>query len=166
MEGSLASGPPPPWNFSFQGVLVIPSTPWDFRNFSTWLHPLESCYTILLCERQLIFFCHKMNKIFSFMLIRFLIIARTFLASFTYWSLGILSFLSVAFVIEYIPVWLAKTNLTTTITLAWEKDSLVFVNVYSGAPWVRKCGNLPIRENLVITWPYARPSVRTTGIPM
>ena len=24
----------------------------------------------------------------------------------------------------------------------------------SGAPWVRKCGKLPIRENLVITWPY------------
>ena len=23
-----------------------------------------------------------------------------------------------------------------------------------GAPWVRKCGKLPIRENLVITWPY------------
>ena len=28
-----------------------------------------------------------------------------------------------------------------------------------GAPWVRKCGKLPIRENLVITWPYTdRPS--------
>ena len=37
---------------------------------------------------------------------------------------------------------------------------------HSGAPWVRNCGNLPIRENLVITWPYARPSVHTTGIPM
>ena len=24
----------------------------------------------------------------------------------------------------------------------------------SGAPWVRKCGELPIQENLVITWPY------------
>ena len=37
----------------------------------------------------------------------------------------------------------------------------------SGAPWVRKWSNLPIRENLVITWPYTeRPSVRTTGIPM
>ena len=36
---------------------------------------------------------------------------------------------------------------------------------------VRKWSNLPIRENLVITWPYTdrpsiRPSVRTTGIPM
>ena len=35
----------------------------------------------------------------------------------------------------------------------------------SGAPWVRKWSNLPIRENLVITWSYtdrlpARPSVR------
>ena len=41
----------------------------------------------------------------------------------------------------------------------------------SGAPWMRKWSNLPIRENLVITWPYTdrppdRPSVRTTGIPM
>ena len=44
----------------------------------------------------------------------------------------------------------------------------------SGAPWVRKWSNLPIRENLKITWPYTdqppagteRPSVRTTGIPM
>ena len=37
----------------------------------------------------------------------------------------------------------------------------------SGAPWVRKWDNLPIRENLLITWPYTdRPSVRTTGIPM
>ena len=52
-----------------------------------------------------------------------------------------------------------------------------------GAPWVRKCGKLPIQEILVITWPYTdrpparpperpsvrppeRPSVRTTGIPM
>ena len=37
----------------------------------------------------------------------------------------------------------------------------------SGAPWVKKCGKLPIRENLVITWPYTdRPSVRTTGITL
>ena len=41
----------------------------------------------------------------------------------------------------------------------------------SGAPWVRKWSNLPIRENSVITWPYTdrppeRPSVRTTGTPM
>ena len=41
----------------------------------------------------------------------------------------------------------------------------------SGAPWVRKSSNLPIWENLVMTWPYTarppeRPSVRTTGIPM
>ena len=41
----------------------------------------------------------------------------------------------------------------------------------SGAPWVSKCGKLPIRENLVIAWPYInrptnRESVRTTGIPM
>ena len=30
----------------------------------------------------------------------------------------------------------------------------------SAAPWVRKFGNLPILEILVITWPYARPTVR------
>ena len=45
----------------------------------------------------------------------------------------------------------------------------------SGAPWVRKWSNLPIRGNLVITWPYTdrptdrppkRPSVCTTGMPM
>ena len=40
----------------------------------------------------------------------------------------------------------------------------------SGAPWVRKWST-PIRENLVITWPYTdrppeRPSVRTTDILM
>ena len=34
----------------------------------------------------------------------------------------------------------------------------------SKAPWVRKCGNLPIWEILVITWHYLDPSVRTTGI--
>ena len=26
--------------------------------------------------------------------------------------------------------------------------------IYSRAPWLRKCGNLPIRGNLVNTWPY------------
>ena len=45
----------------------------------------------------------------------------------------------------------------------------------SGAPWVRKWSNLPIRGNLVIRWPYTdrptdrppkRPSVCTTGMPM
>ena len=31
--------------------------------------------------------------------------------------------------------------------------------IISGAPWVRKFGKLPIRENLAITWPYTdRPS--------
>ena len=44
-----------------------------------------------------------------------------------------------------------------------------------GAPWVRKCGKVPISEKLVTTWPYtdrptdrppAGPSVRTTGVPM
>ena len=35
----------------------------------------------------------------------------------------------------------------------------------SRAPYLRKFGNPSIREILVITWPYARPSaVRTTGI--
>ena len=29
------------------------------------------------------------------------------------------------------------------------------------APYLRKCGNLPIRESLVITSPYARLTVRS-----
>ena len=34
----------------------------------------------------------------------------------------------------------------------------------SGVPWVRKWSNLPIRENLVITWPYtARPRDRPSA---
>ena len=34
----------------------------------------------------------------------------------------------------------------------------------SGAPWVKKCGKLPIRENLVITWPYTdRPPDRPSA---
>ena len=48
------------------------------------------------------------------------------------------TFLSVAFVIEYIP---AKTNSITTITLAWENDSLVFVNVYTGIDWNKAIHN-------------------------
>ena len=28
------------------------------------------------------------------------------------------------------------------------------IGIYSRAPWLRKCGNLPIRGNLVNTWPY------------
>ena len=36
----------------------------------------------------------------------------------------------------------------------------------SGATWVRKGSNLPIRENLVITWPYTdRPPARATVRP-
>ena len=36
----------------------------------------------------------------------------------------------------------------------------------SGAPWVRKWSNQPIRENLVITWPYTdRPPARETVRP-
>ena len=34
----------------------------------------------------------------------------------------------------------------------------------SEAPWVKKCGKLPIRENLVITWPYTdRPPDRPSA---
>ena len=37
----------------------------------------------------------------------------------------------------------------------------VWFHNYSGAPWVRKCGKLPIRENLAITWLYTdRPSAQ------
>ena len=56
---------------------------------------------------------------------------------------------------------------------SWMKWSFIATNLYrnscaqSGAPWVRKCGKLPIRENWVITWPYTGwPSIHTTGIPM
>ena len=38
---------------------------------------------------------------------------------------------------------------------------LIAESARSGAPWARKCGKLPIRENLVITWPYTnRPPDR------
>ena len=39
---------------------------------------------------------------------------------------------------------------------------------YNGAPWVRKCGRLPIRfgNHVTLHRPTARPSVRTTGMPM
>ena len=36
----------------------------------------------------------------------------------------------------------------------------------SGAPYLRKSGNPSIREILVITWLYARPSIRTMGKQM
>ena len=37
---------------------------------------------------------------------------------------------------------------------------------YSGAPQLTKCGNLPIRDNLVILWPYTdRPTARPTIRP-
>ena len=45
------------------------------------------------------------------------------------------------FNIEYIPVWLAKTNRTTTIILAWEKDSLVFANACKGKEWNKAIHN-------------------------
>ena len=61
------------------------------------------------------------------------------------------TFLSLAFGIEYISVWLAKTNRTTTIILAWEKDSLVFVNVYTGKEWNKAIHN-GLTLPLVLTW--------------
>ena len=61
------------------------------------------------------------------------------------------TFLSVAFVIEYIPVWLAKTNHTTTIILAWEKNALVFLNVYTGKEWNKAIHN-GLTLPLVLMW--------------
>ena len=79
---------------------------------------------------------------------------------------------------------LVQFQLPAVSTLAsrgeqWLQSYVIYINysgalaraARSGAPWVKKCGKLPIRENLVITWPStdrppARPSVRTTGIPM
>ena len=51
--------PSSPLEFPCLGVLVIPpSSPWKFRNYSTWLASLwkeylcqKRCCTILLCER-------------------------------------------------------------------------------------------------------------------
>ena len=50
-----------------------------------------------------------------------------------------------------------------TILVCWwyYSGALRAWSTQSGAPWVRKFGNLPIREILVITWPYARPTVTT-----
>ena len=50
-----------------------------------------------------------------------------------------------------IPVRLAKTNRATAITLAWEKDSLVFVNVYTGKEWTKAIHN-GLTLLLVLTW--------------
>ena len=62
------------------------------------------------------------------------------------------TFLSVAFVFEHeIAVSLAKTNRTTAITLAWEKDLLVFVNVYTGKEWNEAIHN-GLTLPLVLTW--------------
>ena len=39
--------------------------------------------------------------------------------------------------------------------LKWPySEALARAFARSGAPWVRKCGKLPIRENLVVTRPY------------
>ena len=56
---------------------------------------------------------------------------------------------------------------TTFWRLLWRITELTHANMESicfiaelhasVVPNLRKCGNLPIRENLVITWPYARP---------
>ena len=35
-----------------------------------------------------------------------------------------------------------KTNHTTTVILAWEKDVLVFVNVYTGKGWNKMIHNV------------------------
>ena len=45
----------------------------------------------------------------------------------------------------------AKTNRTTAIALAWEKDSLVFVNVYTGKEWNKAIHN-GLTLPLVLTW--------------
>ena len=75
---------------------------------------------------------------------------------------------------------LQKYMITRSVCFLWSgaeaSSNLIIAELsrakqVSGAPWVRNWSNLPIRENLVITWPYTdrppeRPSVRTTGIPM
>ena len=61
---------------------------------------------------------------------------------------------------------LVNTKLKHRLSPSSSNSGALSREARSGAPWVTKCGKLPIRENLVITWPYTdRPSVRTTGIP-
>ena len=57
--------------------------------------------------------------------------------------------------------------LLSAIQLAWKVNiGECWPDYNSGAPWVKKCGKLPIRENLVITWPYTdRPPARPTDRP-
>jgi len=75
------------------------------------------------------------------------------------------TFPSVAFVIEYdIPVRLAKTNRTTAITLAWEKDLLVFVNDYTGKEWNKAIHN-GLTLPLVLIW-YCHASQNSKPLRM
>ena len=46
---------------------------------------------------------------------------------------------------------ISPTNRTTAITLAWEKDSLVFVSVYTGKEWNKAIHN-GLTLPLVLTW--------------
>ena len=56
------------------------------------------------------------------------------------------------FVSEHdIAVCLAKMKRTTAITLAWGKDSLVFVNVHRGKEWNKAIHN-SLTLPLVLTW--------------
>ena len=49
------------------------------------------------------------------------------------------------------PYDLQRRNHTTTIILAWEKDSLVVVNVYTGKEWNKAIHN-GLTLPLVLTW--------------
>ena len=60
--------------------------------------------------------------------------------------------------------WISKINFYKMYYLS--SCRTFFLAGLHARAFLRKCGNLPIRENLVITWPYARPTVHTTGQPM
>ena len=55
---------------------------------------------------------------------------------------------------------ISPTNRTTAITLPWEKDSLVFVNVYRGKKKWNKAIHNALTLPLVLTW-YCHASQNT-----
>ena len=92
--------------------------------------------------------------------------------NFGFWKLGSLTFFQKSFLwFVAIDILLERQIFSTkSCNLSFSGNFSSFIAELwrakraCGAPWARKCGKLPIQEDLVITWPYARPSVRTTGM--
>ena len=68
-------------------------------------------------------------------------------------------FLVLRLLSNILPYDLQRRNHTTTIFLAWEKDSLVFVNVYTGKECNKAIHN-GLTLPLVLTW-YCHGRVKT-----